>query len=74
LRSAWIVRNGEGLPRLGSAEKGLVGGQVGTIGGIWAPCIYEVEFCDNDGRTYAMADLTGEQLMRLHHEPVPQAA
>jgi len=40
----------------------------------WAPGVYEVEFSDDDGRTYALASLKAEQLMRLHHEPVHQAA
>ena len=52
----------------------LVRGQVGTVVEKWAPGVYEVEFCDDDGRTYAMASLKAEQLMRLHHEPVHQAA
>ena len=54
--------------------EGLVRGQVGTVVEYWAPGVYEVEFCDDDGRTYAMASLKAEQLMRLHHEPVHQAA
>ena len=55
-------------------EEGLVRGQVGTVVETWAPGVYEVEFCDDQGRTYAMVALKGEQLMRLHHEPVHQAA
>ena len=55
-------------------EEGLVRGQVGTVVESWAPGVYEVEFCDDDGRTYAVAALKAEQLMRLHHEPVHQAA
>jgi hypothetical protein len=55
-------------------ELGLVRGQVGTVVENLAPGVYEVEFCDDDGRTYAMASLTAEQLIRLHHEPVHQAA
>jgi hypothetical protein len=55
-------------------EKGLVRGQVGTVVESWAPGVYEVEFCDVDGKTYAMVALKAEQLMRLHHEPVHQAA
>jgi hypothetical protein len=41
---------------------------------LWAPGVFEVEFCDHDGRTYAMAALKAEQLLRLHDEPVHQAA
>jgi hypothetical protein len=55
-------------------EQGLVRGQVGTVVEVWAPGVYEVEFSDDDGRTYALASLKAEQLMRLHHEPVHQAA
>ena len=55
-------------------EEGLVRGQVGTIVADWAPGVYEVEFCDGDGRTYAMVALSADQLMRLHHEPIHQAA
>ncbi len=53
-------------------EHGLVRGQVGTVVEHLAPGVYEVEFCDDNGRTYAMASLKAEQLMRLHHEPVHQ--
>jgi hypothetical protein len=55
-------------------EEGLVRGQVGTVVESWAPNVYEVEFCDDNGKTYAMVALKGDQLMRLHHEPVNQAA
>jgi hypothetical protein len=53
---------------------GLIRGQVGTVVENLAPGVYEVEFCDDDGRTYAMASLKAEQLMRLHHEPIHKAA
>jgi hypothetical protein len=55
-------------------EQGLVRGQVGTVVETWAPGVYEVEFSDDSGKTYAMVALKFEQLMRLHHEPVHQAA
>ena len=55
-------------------EDGLVRGQVGTVVETWAPDVYEVEFCDDNGKTYAMVALNAEQLMRLHHEPFNQAA
>ena len=55
-------------------ESGLVRGQVGTVVENWAPGVYEVEFADDNGKTYAMVALKAEQLMRLHHEPVHQAA
>jgi hypothetical protein len=55
-------------------DLGLVRGQVGAIVAIWAPGVYEVEFCDVAGATYAMVALKAHQLMRLHHEPVHEAA
>jgi hypothetical protein len=51
-------------------QRGLVRGQVGTIVETLSPDTFEVEFCDNDGRTYAMLALKASQLMLLHHEPV----
>jgi len=51
-------------------EEGLVRGQVGAVVGNWDLGVYEVEFCDDHGRTYAMAALKAEQLIRLHHEPL----
>jgi hypothetical protein len=55
-------------------QEGLVRGQVGTVVENWAPGVYEVEFSDDNGRAYAMVALKTEQLMRLHHEPVHEAA
>jgi len=55
-------------------EEGLVRGQVGTVVESWTPGVYEVEFCDDTGKTYAMVALKAEQFMLLHHEPVHQAA
>lgn len=54
--------------------QGLVRGQVGTVVEEWVPGVYEVEFSDDEGKTYAMVSLKAEQLMRLHHEPVHEAA
>jgi hypothetical protein len=54
--------------------KGLKRGQVGTIVEDLAPGVYEVEFSDDQGRTYASAALHTEQLMRLYHEPTEHAA
>jgi len=55
-------------------EHCLIRGQVGTVVEDLAPGAYEVEFCDDDGRTYEMASLQAEQIMRLHHEPIHEAA
>ena len=51
-------------------QHGLVRGQVGTIVETLAPDVFEVEFSDNDGRTYATVALRADQLMVLHHERV----
>ena len=50
-------------------EKGLRRGQVGTIVELLAAGVFEVEFCDLEGRTYALLALPGSRLMLLHHEP-----
>jgi hypothetical protein len=55
-------------------EHRLVRGQLGTVVETWAPGVHEVEFCDDTGRTYAMVALRADQLMKLHHAPVHQAA
>ncbi len=51
-------------------ERGLVTGQVGTVVEILDSGVFEVEFCDNDGRTYATLALRADQLMSLHYSPV----
>ncbi len=48
-------------------ERGLSRGQVGTVVESLGPDVFEVEFCDNDGRTYASLALRGDQLMVLHY-------
>ena len=55
-------------------EARLVRGQVGTVVESLAPGVYEVEFSDDDGQTYASLALRAGQLLRLHHEPSHQAA
>ena len=50
-------------------EKGLCRGQVGTVVEKLAPGIYEVEFSDDEGRTYASVSLTADQVMTLYHAP-----
>ena len=39
-----------------------------------APGVYEVEFSDDEGRTYASVSLRADQLLQLQHEPSRQAA
>jgi hypothetical protein len=55
-------------------DKELKRGHVGTIVGVLAPGVYEVEFSDDQGRMYASAALHRDQLMRLYHEPIHHAA
>ncbi len=48
------------------SEEDLVRGQVGTVVENWAPGVYELEFAGDDAKSYAMAALRADQLMRLH--------
>ena len=54
----------------GQPERGLRRGLVGTVVERLAPGVFEVEFCDNEGRTYASLALRSDQLMILHHDLV----
>ena len=45
-------------------------GQVGTVVESLATGVFEVEFSDNQGRTYATLALRADQLIVLHHELV----
>jgi hypothetical protein len=55
-------------------EHGLMRGQVGTVVEVLSPSVAEVEFCDDQGRPYAMAALKSEELIRLHHSPLTHVA
>ena len=55
-------------------QKGLLRGQVGTVVESLEPGVYEGEFSDDSGQTYASLALRSGQLMRLHHEPRHRAA
>ncbi len=48
--------------------QGLVRGQVGTIVETLAPGIYEVEFSDDNGRTYASWAVRADQMILLHYQ------
>lgn len=50
--------------------EGLKRGQVGTIIDEWELGVYEVEFSDTNGVTYAMLSLSAENLMTLYWHPV----
>ena len=60
-----VVALTQGLP---AAQ--LVPGQVGTVVEVLGPGVFEVEFSDNEGRTYATAPVAAEQLIVLHYSPV----
>ncbi len=51
-------------------EAGLVAGQVGTIVEQLADAVFEVEFSDEEGRTYAEIALPASQLIALRYSPV----
>ncbi len=57
-----------------TADQSVRRGQVGTIVERLGPGVYEVEFTDDDGQTYASLPLRSEQLLQLHHERTHQAA
>ena len=48
-------------------ERGLRRGQVGTVVESLAPDVFEVEFADDDGRTYATLAVRSDQMMVLHY-------
>lgn len=43
-------------------------GQVGTVVEILAPNVFEVEFSDDEGQTYAMLALRADRLMVLRYQ------
>jgi Domain of unknown function (DUF4926) len=51
------------------SDRGLLRGQVGTVVESLSPGVFEVEFVDNDGRTYAMLPVKTCQLLVLHYQP-----
>ena len=48
---------------------GLLRGQVGTVVEMLAPGVFEIEFSDDQGRTYAQLPLKEHQLLVLHYQP-----
>ena len=59
-----VVALTEDLP-----ERKLPRGHVGTVTEILAADVYEVDFCDDQGRTYLSMALAASQLMVLHFQP-----
>jgi hypothetical protein len=60
-----VVALTEDLP-----DKRLYRGQVGTVVEVLADGVYEVEFCDEGGRAYALRALRADQMMVLHYRPL----
>lgn len=54
-------------------EAQLVQGQVGTVVEKLGESAYEVEFCGDDGRAYAMLAIEEKDLMVLHYSRVEAA-
>jgi hypothetical protein len=52
---------------------GLIRGSVGTVVQRYSPHEFEVEFVNNDGRTYALVTLKDDQLLRLNFDPIAAA-
>ncbi len=63
-----VVALTEDLP-----DRKLRRGQVGTVVELLAPGVFEVEFTDNDGRTFATLALRENQLLLLHYQPLEAA-
>lgn len=49
-------------------ERNLQQGEVGTVVELLAPDVFEVEFCDDEGQTYAEFALRNDQLILLHNQ------
>jgi hypothetical protein len=64
IRVSDVVALTEDIP-----DRGLLRGQVGTVVESFGPDVFEVEFVDNDGRTYAMLPQKSSQLLVLHYQP-----
>ncbi|MDP2362395.1 MAG: DUF4926 domain-containing protein [Ignavibacteria bacterium] len=50
-------------------KEGLLKGQVGTIVEILSDSVFEVEFSNNEGKTYSLLPLKSSQLIQLHFNP-----
>ncbi len=49
-------------------ERNLKEGEVGTVVEILAPDVFEIEFSDDEGQTYAMFALRKNQIVALHNQ------
>ena len=57
-----------------NATHGLVRGQVGTVVERLNEGVVEVEFSDDNGRTFALLPVPVDQLLPLHHQQESSAA
>ena len=55
-------------------EQNLYKGQVGTIIEVYEPDVFDVEFVDLQGKTYAVETINASQVMQLYYQPIPQIA
>ena len=51
-------------------ERKLIAGQVGTVVEILGEGVFEVDFSDDEGKTYATLALRDEELIVLRYSPV----
>lgn len=54
-------------------EEGLIKGQVGTVVDQLSESVYEVEFCDDNGKAYAMLGIPEKDLIVLHYSQAEAA-
>lgn len=52
-------------------KRKLKRGEVGTVVELLAPDVYEVEFSDDEGQTYAELALRADQIVILHNRGEP---
>lgn len=53
----------------GRPADNLIQGQVGTIVEKLSSDVFEVEFCNSEGRTLGLAELRRDEFLILRHEP-----
>jgi hypothetical protein len=50
--------------------EGLAAGHVGTVAEVLSPDVFEVEFLDPSGHTFALIELKRNEVLLLKHAPV----
>jgi hypothetical protein len=53
------------------SSRKLKRGEVGTVGELLGPDVYELEFSDDEGQTYAEQALRSVQIIPLHNQGDP---